>query len=320
MEKPCIHYNQIDANVLSVISRESNAEQWIYNNFIQIAVLPNGHWGAFMFGNDTLQDCPFLKNRHHERSDIQINIIEFLKQEIMNSRYIWLNVRKKYLSVYKEKSEKNHDIFVYGFNDEQQIFYVADFFEKGVYSQQKVSYSEFFEGYNNVIEKSDTLGIYTIWLNKEYRYDVESCNTIKCGILDYLSEEYPFNKYIYMQEKRLRTYKYGTKIYDVLEKYCDNILNKIDRGKNFRVFDLLYQHKKLMTNRIYFLTENSINLKEYLPLCRDIEENAFAIRNSFLKFTLTGDINILLKMKANLNKIKEMEKEVLMDIVSTIGI
>lgn len=34
MGTPYIHYNQIDANILSIIASERNAEQWMYNNFI----------------------------------------------------------------------------------------------------------------------------------------------------------------------------------------------------------------------------------------------------------------------------------------------
>lgn len=173
MGTPYIHYNQIDANILSIIASERNAEQWMYNNFIQIVAIPNAHWSAFMFENDTLQDCPFLNNNHYERTDIQINIIKFLEYNIEQEKYIWLNVKKKHLSVYKGNLEKNHDIFVYGYNDEKQILYVADFFERGIYSRKEVSYKGFLDGYNNVIQEYDSLGVYTIWVKKNCRYEVE---------------------------------------------------------------------------------------------------------------------------------------------------
>lgn len=316
MGTPYIHYNQIDANILSIIASERNAEQWMYNNFIQIVAIPNAHWSAFMFENDTLQDCPFLNNNHYERTDIQINIIKFLEYNIEQEKYIWLNVKKKHLSVYKGNLEKNHDIFVYGYNDEKQILYVADFFERGIYSRKEVSYKGFLDGYNNVIQEYDSLGVYTIWVKKNCRYEVEGGNIIKHGIINYLNGEYPFNKYKFMREKCWGKYKYGIKIYDVLQQYCDNILELVDSGSDYRIFDLLYQHKKIMTKRVGYLVSSDKTLEQFISPLTEIEKKSLMIRNLFLKFTIVRDVNIVLKLKVYLKELEEREKEVLHNIVT----
>lgn len=119
-----------------------------------------------------------------------------------------------------------------------------------------------------------------------------------------------------MREKCWGKYKYGIKIYDVLQQYCDNILELVDSGSDYRIFDLLYQHKKIMTKRVGYLVSSDKTLEQFISPLTEIEKKSLMIRNLFLKFTIVRDVNIVLKLKVYLKELEEREKEVLHNIVT----
>lgn len=48
-------------------------------------------------------------------------------------QYVYLDINTSYISNYKSfKQNQIHDLFIYGYNLEKKVIYVADFFENGV--------------------------------------------------------------------------------------------------------------------------------------------------------------------------------------------
>lgn len=310
MGDPRIKYNQSETNILSIVDKEPEFDNWFYNNFIHLITGNNAHWGGFLFGNGIVDDCPWLDGARFNRRFVQDDIISYIKDKIDKDIYVWMNVETVNIPIY-ETIIKFHDIFIYGYDDGQKKFYTADFFRDGHYERSLITYEELENGFKNMIHHKDSLGIQLIWKKEAGSYlneYTDSSRMIKRGIEDYLSAKYPFSSYKYMERNELQNLKYGTAIYDVLNKYCHSLLDGSYSAQDYLLFDLLYQHKSIMYNRIGFIVEHNQTIADIdLETMERIKNHALIIRNMFLKYMIKGDADMLKVMIVKLKELQQCE-------------
>lgn len=248
-------FNDIAIPVGILQSNINNLDCWLSERFIGTHFRLN--WNQIVFNNK-----PFYKWDYFKSKLVKINMktnIQFVnsvKRYLLDNFYLYLFVNEKYIPnrLCYQKRNFIHDLCIYGFNDEKQVFLISAYNAEQQYSFEEVSYQNLYLSYKNFyipmrqIEKNK-------WKDK--------------GIIFKIIDGYSFinsnppkimeNIYQYCVSNK---YASGIKMYDF-------VLNKVERalkkGKNIDMhcFRILQEHIIAINN----LSDSDIN---YIKL---IEKN-----------------------------------------------
>lgn len=303
------------AGIFAILENYSNCTEWLYNNFIQLFCEEYDDFVSvhYLPHIDSFSVCPFLHSSLIPRSllvELKINVVDFVKSCIGLGYYVYCFVDEQYISKFVEKRFL-HELLVYGYNNEE--FYIADFTLSNShrYACSTVFFENFLRAYNSVDEKEDEMqdgiagngGIFIFSIETEVQYDFD----LKL-LLNYL-EDYanccdrgaPYRTYDLNKpnkfNKDLRRVSYGIGIYDVVQKYYQNVLE----GRQYFMIQplhVIYDHKVLMIKRLNYLKyEKKITVSQeiiqgYEKLLKKIE----IMRNMGIKYAVSKEQNILLNI------------------------
>ena len=256
---------------------------------------------------------------------LNVDIISLIKCSLSTERYVYtlvdttcINAYKSYLGI--------HDIMVYGYDDNSQELYIADFLSSsGAFSFAKCTYDEFNNAFYSVWPSSlqtrnNIIGLLKyIDRNKDYncKYQIDF-SYIKSCISNYLHPDSNLERnydgyFSMMYELPVKTYS-GKNVY----RY---FINFIDTEQQFgkmqidpRLFHGLYDHKNMMLRRIeYFICKGFLVASkcQYLSSYSHVRDLSLMIRNLVLKYNITGKLSLIPKIKDLLEETKAIEFELL---------
>lgn len=331
MNEPDIKSYPYFANLLSVISKEDGYECWLYNNFIQLnyPIYAEKDGARLDFYTSLLwETCPFVSYQKLIRLFVDKNwqdIVQFLVMSIDSGFYCRFVIDTYYVEAYDTYLNNHivHDIFVYGFDIENKVFYVADNFKFGKYCHEIVSIDQIKNGYESIEKRNlyDWLnGVEMIRLqykNKyygfEHTYKID-LHLIKDQINDYLKAEVTALQWFRIPSEQWKEGKdiYGINIYGCLKKFLEDI--KYGRmKKDMRPFCVLMEHKKIMVERIKYLRQEK-HLLQIECLEEDfieIYKDAQILNSLWIKFCITSDNKLLDSMMKRIDSINLMEEYVM---------
>jgi hypothetical protein len=298
MKYPPITSWQWQANLLAVLTTEDTSWPWIYSNYIMISCSEerdkgkNPMWLDFIpSGPYAMVDCPWVKASVIEKELIQTNTIkEYLINLIDKDYYIYGFFNETELLERAFDDTFYHDLFIYGYDKEKNIFNVADFTFKEKYSFETGDIDKVCKGFlDSSIKYFEILyakgGLLLLKKNYLDTYEFDRC----------LVHNY-FNSYIdpgdFFDIRSVRTQyfintKYGIDVYDMIVE----ITNSLYENNLYDVKTLhnLYDHKVLMVSRIEYMLNNG-----YLDMPMSSLNDFIDIRNkSEILWRLT------LKMRAS---------------------
>ncbi|WMJ86462.1 hypothetical protein [Anaerocolumna sp. MB42-C2] len=337
MQYPQITCYPFHANLLSVVGNYQESIPWFYNYYIQLEVKRNYENGVRLDFYTTLlwKCCPWIYFQRLSRDFILRkwdSIIDFIIDSIDLGYYVYFIANYFYIPISKNYNQyhKVHDIFIFGYDKNTQMFDVADFFRDGIYEYAKVPFSCINIAYNSLSECSkqhDWLnGVELISFfkrseyhnNKEldYRFDPA---LVKSFICDYITSSNTLEKYKIPTEKWKRNWVYGVEIYDFLIEYLEQLSsNKVPFDT--RPFAVLNDHKKLMMMRIKFMGENSFlyNWKDLYQDYSNVLNRASILKGLWIKYSISSDKKLLNRMILIINEIKKIEIDVLTSLCNNI--
>ena len=337
MKYPPITCYPYQANLLSVILNTKKAIPWYFNNFIQLeGPKKNENSMRIDFYSSLLwKTCPWLYYQRISRELVDIgwnSIVNFIIDSINQGYYIYFTVNTYFISIYPDYQKKHriHDIFVYGYNNTENILFVADNFKNGIYSYEGITYNELKEGFNNITltkgygnfenEIDWIAGIELISFREKYGYDFD-INLIISDLTDYISSKNSHKKYWPRSDSYWKqNCTYGIKIYDLLIDYIKELIDD-NKEYDLRPFHVLYEHKSVMLSRIKYMGNNNF-LNNYLVLYNkyvEIKNNCLVIRNFMIKSTISNNNKkILKKVKLLLSETKINEYNIIKDLLANI--
>jgi len=338
---PPITYFPDTANILSIAMNYSETIPWLMEHFIQIKC-----WLAIETENDYLFDfecvsnrmdiCPFVKD-HLVPIDMILkkwkNYAEFIVDSINNNYYIFLMVDQYFIPEYNSynKIHAPHELFIFGYDLEKKSFNIADFFKNNKYNYTQATFEQVTLGCeSSVADYQNKIG----WLNDgidgivllkyadfvNYKFDIWHIINF---INDYLLAEDNSSKYCRNSRFKVGSnILYGVKVYD---KIIERIKETYEQNLTFvdtRMFSLLYDHKTAMKMRIRFLEERNYltNLSVLSNSYDKIYDLSLILRNLAIKFNITNDKNILLKILTNLETIKDLEITILSNLLNELKV
>lgn len=320
---------QWHASLFSILGNEELALNWIYSNYIQLRCYPeideitrnNILVCDFMPGDSSLLECPYLLTEIITQKQVLYyfnDILDFLLKSLDLSYYIYgvcdetdmLNRGRRIL----------HQLFIYGYDLEKQIFYVGDFTFARKYMYTTVTFDQVIKGFLNVKPGEDfafnhnfkdMCGFYLISKNLNSKYYDFDIQLVKRNLNEYLN---CYDSKDYFRQKRNLSDSniFGVNTYGEIIKQISLIEENITTWYDYRAFHILYDHKVLMKNRLKYMMD-----KNYIPFNQDIlsryysvEKKILVSRNSFIKASVTKDTN-LNNIKSYLLEAKEIETEIL---------
>ena len=308
-------------------------------NYIQIRMALNApHFapcGDFERYHETAtsiwNDCPWVSKQVISRENIRrkwSSFKEFVLENISIKNYVYVNIDRYYIEAYDDYGKRHfrHEIFIYGYDIESEILYVADFFENGKYSYSTVSFKQLEEAYSAIHQSADDEigdflgGVHLIKLrnkrfpfNDAYDRNVWFCADVMISrIKDYLNSK----------EESLDDNVWGLSLYSEMKNRLSLLCNGTAREQvhlDVRAFHVLYDHKVMMVMRVNYLFDKQIICdKRFMKESEKIRDTANMIRNMYLKFEIKLDNKILLKIIDLLVVLQEDEESLLEKIVNAI--
>lgn len=142
---PYITHTPVIANMLSILQTNPNTESWIANHFVNIFINRDGIFDNFYDRNMFFYGCPWLQvNQIRREVVLRIchRITDYVKALLAEGFYVYAVGNTEYIPAYRNKRYWAHNLLIYGYDDELQLFYISDFFVNGRYERATCSYDE----------------------------------------------------------------------------------------------------------------------------------------------------------------------------------
>ena len=336
---PAITSWQWHATLFSILGDDDNAKRWIYSNYIQMRCynMPEYTSGDdilmcdMMPGGSGLKECPYLIFSMMTKEQIESycgDIISFIIKTIDLGGYIYgaFDEARMLCDFDVDLDYKfSHELFIYGYNIEEEIFYVGDFTFKDKYAYNTVSFDDVKKGFDALSAGEDhvlfddykgTRGLYVIQKNVDNRYYEMDTVLIKRTLEEYLSGE-DTKEHFRMMRNRFNDTVFGVKVYDVIKTRVDKQLHANEPDFDIRALHVTYDHKVLMHSRLKYMMANEVipydqaMLDEY----EEVVEDMLAARNLLLRVSVTGKIEDGKRIGYYLDSAKKREVEILTKVV-----
>ena len=332
LHKPVIQHNPANAYLLSIIGNEPDEYAWIMNNFVNMRYNTHTHYDDF-FRNDMWYNCYYItENRFIQEFVNQLfdNCFEMVKKLIDMGFCIYLYLNTRYIPLYNQEKDWWHNAMVYGYDEEDGIIYLADFFDGKSFSTGTCTIEEFRMSYPYPENKEGFY--YDLWSrafrkknNYKFRFNLKELyiklNDYVNGVDINASHYFNFDSND-MEDLEFDhveggfDYVYGNRVYDAM---CEDLLKG---GLEVKALHLILEFESLMCKRIRFLEENGY-IKRESGLYEESEilyKEAEVIRNLFIKYKLAVSLNEASKKRIcdKLMFLKEHEKDFINELLIVI--
>ena len=275
---------------------------WLCDRYIQLIIRPDHYSpGDFYEHADTdnfirpNELCPFYGLMRNNQTTAHFDkFTDYIEYNIDHEYYLEACLDNFYLSCshdfYQKSHLRIHPTFIYGYDKEKQVIYIADFYENGKYIQTTATYDEI----NKSIEGID----YFIWSYKYQNCNYElNLNLLKLYLSDFLNSTDSFHKFEFSAPSYNHNALFGLDYYQYAHDVFIQPAEKID----IRPLHILYDHKIMMQIRLEYLhTQNIISPKhfqELMELTNQSLKNALYLRNTVLKYNLSQKQTLISSLK-----------------------
>lgn len=322
--------------ISAIVCANGNNLDWIYNNFIQLYHNGFGKVDYYPNSDFAYQDKLYLSAtelcQHNYRMRHE-TIIEDMKYWIDNGNYIvfYLAESKIPNTRFFNHSDVIHSQFIFGYEEKDHIFYLMNF---GISEKLEIIKLKFedllvaLEYTINLNGKRKNLQSTTMRdQGKDFRlillkYNDSQNRSYDSGInLQYIKQQLVDlvecnNSSVH--HSYFTSWQHGIWGLDTYEEIKKEY-KKNTNGKevDIRFVFMLYEHKILMLKRMEYLKERySIeSCSEKMSL---VVKKVEMLKNTVLKYNITKKESLLCKFEHDLDKIRELEKEIYTEYISNI--
>ncbi len=330
---PAITSWQWHATLFSILGEDENAKKWIYSNYIQLRCynIPEYTSGDeillcdMMPGSSALKECPYLLFSLITKPQIESycgDVIDFIVKTIDLGGYVYGAFDEaRMISDVSVDYKFSHELFIYGYNMEEEVFYVGDFTFKDKYAYTTVTFDAVKRGFDVLSAGEDhvfrddykgTRGLYVIQKNVDSKYyDIDPV-LIKRTLEEYLKGE-DTKEHFRMMRNRFDDTVFGVNVYDALKTRVDKQLHREEPDFDIRALHIAYDHKVLMLDRLKYLMANEVIPfnQEMLDDYAVVVEDMLTARNLLVRISVTNEIEAGGRIAGYLDDAREKEIAIL---------
>lgn len=308
---------------------------WMFNCFIQIFQVESNN--AIDYYDFAIDNNPFLSYNEISYSFINNNwksMKDFVISCINDDYYVRIFNNMKKNSLYKTEKDFQHDILIYGYDNNQCKLHVADHFRNGKFEENQCLFEEFenaidtykpelfksnpaFLNSVQIIKKEDNMDRlrYSMYTSEEMNDILTlNLNRIVESLEDYLSGRPTVNWYTrgrVMDNRLEKSHKWGIDCYKILSMYADNSGKEKDDFAT-QSFYLVYNHKLVMLERLKKINEFYVfdNFQGHLKNYEYLKVLTNRLMLLYIKMRYIKEKKVLSdRMKQLLKEIVELEYE-----------
>lgn len=330
---PAITSWQWHATLFSILGEDENAKKWIYSNYIQLRCynIPEYTSGDEILlcdmipGSSALKECPYLLFSLITKPQIESycgDVIDFIVKTIDLGGYVYGAFDEaRMISDVSVDYKFSHELFIYGYNMEEEVFYVGDFTFKDKYAYTTVTFDAVKRGFDVLSAGEDhvfrddykgTRGLYVIQKNVDSKYyDIDPV-LIKRTLEEYLKGE-DTKEHFRMMRNRFDDTVFGVNVYDALKTRVDKQLHREEPDFDIRALHIAYDHKVLMLDRLKYLMANEVIPfnQEMLDDYAVVVEDMLTARNLLVRISVTNEIEAGGRIADYLDDAREKETAIL---------
>ncbi|WP_088549666.1 hypothetical protein [Paenibacillus aquistagni] len=324
------------AYVLGILQPFEYAQPWIHTSYIQLFIAKHYLNDFQEYRLDFYPDLmiaygnmPWLIYRHCDKvllSQLGVDIHRYLITQLEREFYVVTYVDEYYIhnSICYQQNHFVHDIFIYGYDLDRQIYHVAIFDKNRQFSTQEVTFEQFEQAYLSEGSSSQTL------ISSCKRLEPCDYETSKYGaglarfdfdlklmidvLNDYL-EGRNSTKRLRMTQQPMEGY-FGVEIYPLLQDFITRVMEGV-QNFDVRPFHILWEHKKMMVARVQYLQKHGY-LKEETTLLEQferLEKQSYTQRNLMLKSFMSENRKILQPLLKSLEDMMAAEKALIKQLI-----
>ncbi|REK76010.1 hypothetical protein [Paenibacillus paeoniae] len=321
------------AYTLSITSSMPNFNPWFYSNFIQVCCNKNYledkqelFFDFFRGGNNELNHNPFLLSSTLDTPMLyeifKDKLHPFLIKKIQEGVYPVLFLDEyhiSYTTAYHAYPFPHH-VLIYGYDEDRQIYHTYGFGKDLLLGYHETTFDELEQAFHSIDNYLKNHAIYDQYnyfftLLPQFVYSL-NIRLIYEQLGEYLRSESSNNDQNRFFSPDKEFLAFGIACYDHLIEHF-HILNErpesLVRANPPRQLHLLWEHKKMLRNRVAYLQkENQLPLDETLLLgFLELEELARQSRNLYAEHVVKEVPHVNDRIKQNLEHMRDKELQLL---------
>ncbi len=307
------------AYMLSVLNTFGKSNEkvmlWIISNFIDICIdinlcsldIPDGSLVyEEYFRQELWYGCPFISsmdlNADFVRKISEGNFTELVKMALELDYFVYADLNRKYIPNYNQDRDVQHNLLIYGYDEEEKIMNIADYFRNHRFTKEVCQFSNIDQAYKYMYrvfdyEKFSYVNLFRYRSDTNFEFSIDE---VKRKLIDYIEGTNLMRKYHYQffgfEYQNSKEIYYGITYYDALIE----ILHK-DKICTPKTIQLLVSNKMIMKKRIELLNENIIDKEKFKCESERLLKETVKLRNLILKLNLRNASNKILDLKEKNN-------------------
>lgn len=287
------YFNWLYSNHLQIYCNADLSENYVPIDYFN-PVDPSGISKINPFVDEYRIPCDLIKS-------LNIDFSSLIHYCIDNNMYVDVPLNERYISNRRAYQKYNylHYNMIYGYNDDNDTVSILGYDKSLKLKKSDETYKDILKGYFNNVSSDIVLRRY------EMNYFPEELNLclIVNLLTDYLEERDSAERYPGLCLRREKCV-FGIAVYDCIvssDKNLDSFLN------DKRIAYFMSEHKRLMVERIQFLTERNIiddRSCELIKKGKTLYNEAKILMALVLKYNLKPSISLLQNIKNKIATIK----------------
>lgn len=288
---------------------------WMYSNHNYIMMSGKKDFSSFnQSDNDWMHGIEGVFKKNFvvlpkyilDRQDIIISLIIDLLE---NGSYILADLNEYYVPQRRAYMKRNFDHvnMLYGFDKTRNVFYIASYTDKGYYGGTEIAFDEYIISLKNSQYTDFTLNVVTPSNDFEPKFNLDRCKILLGYYLTGNDKEYDLGN---------DDYYHGIDAVKNLYYYLEHVKHN-DLNIDIRYFYYLWEHKKIMFDRINYMIDNNYisgNIEHYKDYS-DIVRKSEIMKGLALKYNFTKSKTTLENMQDLIHFIVYEEEKILKDII-----
>ena len=333
---PTLIYGHIINPLLIVLSRDYTKD-WFFDNFIQLCapkdvfIYEEKDVEFLNFFPKYLCDTSYYLRSYNLTDEIMHifpeNICELLIRWIDNDFYIQLYLDEGGIPGTHASLHNNHllnEQLIYGYDDRACEFMFTSFDENMHHKKMKIKFDDVRRIFGSQIYKSlsreckwpcigNEYGITLLRFNENVRFNPNPKHICE-QLVEYYNGENSARHFLWFTDEKLQ-YNFGMDIYESIISWL--ALHKNGEHIDIRVFYGLWDHKKIMIQRIDYLIQIKAipNNGSIISQFNQVEKLSNTIRTVALKYNLSHKENSIISLIRLIEELRNAEKAALKELI-----
>ncbi len=279
-DNPEIRTYQYNAYLEAILYNHHDYKEWLYSNYIQVVYLPEEQCNVSLdYEAPTIYGgCSLIEYQDFAIKDNKSLFLESINDNLQKGKYIYLFLDEYYVPERSSFGKYHfvHDILIYGVDKQSKTYLVIGYNSEFEFVKSQIDFEACYQGFVN---NEDHIYIKAVALKRD-------TFTMKEEVLKIMLEDYLYGRnskehldlYIDMStycppffdcRKQLSS-SFGVKVYD---QYIKDIIECAEQNLeiDYRISYLLYEHHKLMRNRVLYLQDKGV-IKKDLKLVQTADD------------------------------------------------